>query len=75
MRTWRDAMLIKAAPDPQGEEALSRVQAGLGSLIPFLAEWHNPYGDGHGRTRTHSVCAPGTHDLPLTLPRPRSGSS
>ena len=51
MRTWRQAMLKKAAPDPEGEEALSRVQAGLGSLITFLAEWRNPYGDGHGRTR------------------------
>jgi hypothetical protein len=51
MRTWRDAMSRKAAPDSQGEEALSKVQAGLGSLITFLAEWRNPYGDGHGRTR------------------------
>ena len=51
MRIWRDAMREKAAPDQEGEEALSKVQAGLGSLITFLAEWRNPYGDGHGRTR------------------------
>jgi hypothetical protein len=50
MRIWRDATRKKAAPDSEGEEALSRVQAGLGSLITFLAEWRNPYGDGHGRT-------------------------
>ena len=51
MRTWREAMRKRAAPGPEGEEVLSKAQAGLANLITFLAEWRNPYGDGHGRPR------------------------
>jgi hypothetical protein len=41
-------MAMKAAPDPKGEDALSKALAGFANLVTFLAEWLNLYGDGHG---------------------------
>lgn len=49
LKTWRQAIETKAPPDVDGKEALDKVQAALGSVVTFLAEWRNPYGGGHGR--------------------------
>jgi hypothetical protein len=49
MKKWRKAIGRLAPPDPEGEDTLDKAQAGLGSLVTFLAEWRNVYGRGHGR--------------------------
>jgi hypothetical protein len=49
MRKWRGAVSQLAPPDPEGQEILDKAQAALASLVTFLAEWRNAYGERHGR--------------------------
>ena len=51
MRKWRAAVSRVAPPDPEGQTILDRAQAALASIVTFLAEWRNAYGEGHGRPR------------------------
>jgi hypothetical protein len=48
MRKWRGATAATAPPDPRGQDSLDKAEAGLSTLVTFLAEWRNSYGRGHG---------------------------